>query len=805
MGRAHFEDKAATLAGLEGRLSCGRVLPQATITHARWIAERTAILRRLLAAPWAQETSGRLPPLIVRSSAIGEDGAEELLAGHFLSIQDVQGGDALADAIDQVFRSYEPHLSEDQKVLVQPMLAHVVASGVATSREVGSGRPYIVVNTSFGADTTQVTAGRSNETQVCYHFRGSLVPPAGRCGAVVRLIREIERLTDSKRLDIEFAFVEGEHLPVLLQARPLVNAPASPLPRDRHCRALARAERKIDATLGAHPLASGRRSALGVMPDWNPAEIVGVRPRPLALSLYRNLVTDDVWARQRTTYGYRDLLGVPLLIDILGLPYIDVRASFDSFVPAALSDQAAERLVDHYMDRLLAAPALHDKIEFEIVLSCYAFDTNAKLRALAEAGFGYRDLADLRNALHALTRRVIDPANSPRLADRAGLEKLQERRARILASPAPSLSRAHFLLEDCKRFGTRPFAGLARVGFIAIQLLNSMVAVGAIGEQDRQAFLMSVSTIATEMQRDLATLGKADFLAKYGHLRPGAYDILSPRYDEGPEVYFNGFWSAEHLKRSSADRPAIDFDRGAGEPASDQRQQLWSRLAEAARPLLVEHDFDVEPMAFLTFLADGVREREQAKFEFTRSLSDALALIKEWGASEGLSAEDLSFADVAVVREAYSTAGEPLDLFADAIRRGRERYEITSATCLPPLIVDKGDVWGFELPVATPNFVTNRSVRAPVIRELEGCTLTGAIVMIPNADPGFDWIFSRDIAGLVTAYGGANSHMAIRAAELDLPAVIGAGDHLYGEWSRAGALFIDCANRRVDIMPTVNA
>lgn len=801
MGRAHFEDKAATLAGLEGQLSCGRVLPQATITYARWVSERPAILKRLLSAPWAQESGGELPPLIVRSSAAGEDGANKSLAGHYLSIQHIQGGDALADAIDQVFRSYAPHLTEDQKVLVQPMLAHVVASGVATSREVGSGRPYIVVNTSLGADTTQVTGGRSNETQVCYHFRGSLVPPPGRCGAVVRLIREIEHLTDAKRLDIEFAFVEGEHLPVLLQARPLVNAPAVPLPRDRHSRALSRAERKIDAMLGAHPLARGRRSALGVMPDWNPAEIVGVRPRPLALSLYRNLVTDDVWARQRTTYGYRDLLGVPLLIDILGLPYIDVRASFDSFVPAELSDAAAERLVDHYMDRLLAAPALHDKIEFEIVLSCYAFDTNARLRALAEAGFGYRELADLRTALHALTRRIIDPVDSPRLADRAGLDKLKERRARILASSAPPLSRAHFLLEDCKRFGTRPFAGLARVGFIAIQLLNSMVAAGAIEDADRRAFLMSVSTVASEMQHDLAALGKTAFLDKYGHLRPGAYDILSPRYDEGPEIYFNGFWSADRVLRGSSGDDAIHVDYEPSDAASDQRQQLWSRLAEAARPLLLEHGLDIEPHAFLTFLAEGVRERELAKFEFTRSLSDALALIKEWGASVDLSAEDLSFADVAAVREAYSTAGEPLDLFVDTIRRGRERYEITSATCLPPLIVDKADVWGFDLPIATPNFVTNRSVRGPVIRELEGGTLAGAIVLIPNADPGFDWIFSRDIAGLVTAYGGANSHMAIRAAELDLPAVIGAGEHLFREWSQAGALQIDCANRRVDIMP----
>ena len=35
---------------------------------------------------------------------------------------------------------------------------------------------------------------------------------------------------------------------------------------------------------------------------------------------------------------------------------------------------------------------------------------------------------------------------------------------------------------------------------------------------------------------------------------------------------------------------------------------------------------------------------------------------------------------------------------------------------------------------------------------------------------------------LVTQYGGANSHMAIRCAELGIPAVIGAGEKSFEEW-----------------------
>jgi phosphoenolpyruvate-protein kinase (PTS system EI component) len=40
------------------------------------------------------------------------------------------------------------------------------------------------------------------------------------------------------------------------------------------------------------------------------------------------------------------------------------------------------------------------------------------------------------------------------------------------------------------------------------------------------------------------------------------------------------------------------------------------------------------------------------------------------------------------------------------------------------------------------------------------------IVVIENADPGYDWIFTKNIVGLITKYGGANSHMAIRCSRI---------------------------------------
>ena len=54
--------------------------------------------------------------------------------------------------------------------------------------------------------------------------------------------------------------------------------------------------------------------------------------------------------------------------------------------------------------------------------------------------------------------------------------------------------------------------------------------------------------------------------------------------------------------------------------------------------------------------------------------------------------------------------------------------------------------------------------------------ISNKIVLIERADPGYDFIFSSEILGIVTKYGGSNSHLALRCTELAIPAAIGCDD-----------------------------
>ena len=187
--------------------------------------------------------------------------------------------------------------------------------------------------------------------------------------------------------------------------RPLVVDVADVISNKDHKESLQRVRQAINRITKPHPYLNGQKSVLGVMPDWNPAEIIGIRPNPLALSLYKELVTNSTWAYQRNNYGYKQLRSFPLLISLAGLPYIDVRVSFNSFIPATVEEPLAEKLVNYYIEQLENSPEKHDKVEFDIIFSCFTLDIEHRLNLLVAHGFSPQEINAFATALKALTNK----------------------------------------------------------------------------------------------------------------------------------------------------------------------------------------------------------------------------------------------------------------------------------------------------------------------------------------------------------------------------------------------------------------
>ena len=355
----------------------------------------------------------------------------------------------------------------------------------------------------------------------------------------------------------------------------------------------------------------------------------------------------------------------------------------------------------------------------------------------------------------------------------------------------PNLNQLNAIIHDCINLGTIPFSILARHGFIAKTLLYSLVHKGVLSDDDVSQFFSSVSTVASELVNDMnllqsKKLGIEKFMGKYGHLRPGTYDISSPRYDQIPE-----FGEMDYQEFRNIESKKFEIGKS-------QKKEIDGLLKDDG---LTDLDSD----NLFRYMADAIKGREYGKFVFSRSVSTILEIIARFGEQHFLSRDELSHISIndflSVIKHSDE---EEIEIRLRKIsKKNEELVNVSSAIRLPQVLYDYSGIFVIPFQVSQPNFITNKKASSKSISLKSGedpPSLVNKLVLIENADPGFDWIFSQKISGLITKYGGANSHMAIRCAEFNIPAAIGCGEQRYESLLNAKHIMLDCSASLIKIM-----
>lgn len=740
--------------------------------------------------------------VIVRSSAIGEDSYNNSMAGMYESVPNVILTDkkSFSSAVEEVIDSYskDGFSNDDDQVLVQPMLTDISMSGVVFTQDLNSGAPYYTINyDDISGRFDSITSGKgdTNRTLVVRHGYSSGIR-SSRFQKLLKAIHEIEAVTSCSGLDIEF-FVDSEETIFIVQIRPLA---VSQNWNRGVTKSINRALEQIKSFVidRMRPIygANGHRTILGIMPDWNPVEMLGAAPRRLASSLYEFLITRSVWAEARADMGYRDMSQRPLMHSLGGRMYIDVRESFNSFLPAGLGYDLSEKIVNQWLDRLGEHPELHDKVEFEVAVTTHTPDFHSHVAPKLLGELSADELAQFEVALKKTTASIIGDEPSLVHASLDKIEKLTKMEGVFdepLSSSQSRLLLVQQILDDCKENGTRPFSVIARCAFIAESMLRGLVNVGCFDEARASTFRASIRTVLSDFLNDLHKLradeiDEATFMSQYGHLRPSSYDILSLRYDQRV-------------------MPSHSMGGRSSKCMVEEMFSLSSEENDRINAVLEEQEYGFNAATLFEFMEKAITGREYAKFKFTKHLSDSIELIARWGEGLGLTRDELAHLDIRDILDcsckvAYSVPLE--ESLREISLSNAQKFEITQALKLPFLLVDPLDIDIIPLLKSRPNFITTNSVQTGVVfltgRELQLPDLRNKIVLIEGADPGFDWIFAHSIAGLITKHGGANSHMAIRCAEMDLPAAIGCGDQLFSQFCKTSELRLDCGSEHITVL-----
>ncbi len=540
--------------------------------------------------------------------------------------------------------------------------------------------------------------------------------------------------------------------------------------------ALVNIHKKIKK-ISSNPLLPGKTTILSNMADWNPAEIIGFKPSNLAISLYDELITKNIWATQRANYGYKNVQPNALMFNLFGFPYIDLKTDINSFLPNDLSEKICSKIVDNSIRKISKYPYLHDKIEFEVIETCYDIFSLRNLKKYLNK----KESKKYIDCLKKLTNNILLNYNKILKKELDSLENFEKNIKRFKYLKISEVQKIHFHIHNLKKFGTLPFAGIARIAFITTKILKSFVLLKVISTNELAKFYEGIELCTNDILLSAnkafrSNKEKLKFNNKYGHLRPSTYSIISKNYKENFNNYF--------IKKKKSNRKKIKY-------------QFSKNKLKKMSYILKKHNIKSSIGKFLNISKESIRLREEAKLIFSKGINEIFINLEKLGKEMNISREDLQYLSIQEFENRYQNLDiDKLSVLLKLqIKKNKKSFKLLKNINLPDVITSPNSVYQFEKYQAKGNFITSKVVTGNIIEYVKiknKKLLNNKIVMIENADPGFDFLFGLNIKGLITQYGGVNSHMAIRCLEENIPACIGIGESNYESIKKNKIIELNC-------------
>jgi len=723
--------------------------------------------------------------IIIRSSTRFEDSSQKSQAGKFLSILDVNIKDKnkFYKSVNKVILSYGKSRSNKDQILVQEMISNVYSSGVVFTKDIESGNDYYVINyDDVTGKTNTVTSGSSfYSNRILYIYKNHLNKiKSYRFKKLIHCVKNLETVLNNDLLDIEFAISKDQKF-FLLQVRPISTSKKWKLINKKNIEKIfSQNEKLLSKKFKSKKKLNGNTTIFGNMPDWNPAEIIGKYPSELSYSLYKFIITDSTWAEARSIMGYKELKNEKLMNRFCGQPYIDIRSSLNSFLPKNLNNKISEKIINQGIQILKENHQFHDKIEFEISIPSFDFDTKSKIQQKFGKVLAASEQKIFLKSLKNLTIKFFKKETQFSIDN--SLKKIEEINSKYKNYLKSDINDLNKILLTCKNIGTLYFSILARHAFVAKSFLNSLVNQKILTTNQVERFEQNLNTITSKILNDMLLvkqkkISKKKFMNTYGHLRPGTYDICSPRYEQIKKFKYDSSIKKNHNKNFYISR--------------NQKNKI--------NKLLLVNKFNINYEIFLDYIGNAISLREYSKFIFTKYLSLILEILAKHGKTKNLSREIISNINLNIfkssnIKNITNKGLKRISLY------NKNKLNFLKNIRLPSLLIDSSNIRIVPYQVNLPNFITQKKIKgyySYLTPKNKFKNLEKKIVLIENADPGYDWIFGYNILGLVTKYGGINSHTSIRCAELSIPAVIGCGDQIFSELLKKKSIYLDCSSSAI--------
>lgn len=540
----------------------------------------------------------------------------------------------------------------------------IAVTGVLYTRDLIYNRPYYMVNYQNKEGVTMSKMIAKNAT------REFLSP---RCFKLVTIAREVEdAFPETDAFSVEFRIDEEDNVTVT-RTSPLEEIVDMPRPMTD--------KEFFDTKALAKCVYLDTNHLLSDKAFWNPLERIGSNPRPLDYTLFRDVLTENIWNKAILQLGYTEVNG-ELMQKVGNKPYISMNNTIEALTPSNVQPKLRYKLYQFYENRLSEEKASLGKIHTENILTVYDLSTDAKLNLLLDYDFTTEEISQIRQGLFELTHNILSGYDKIYEEDQQDIQRMIEvRRSVKQQNPMEETNVMKFykqisdLLTSIKQYGAAQYARQERCQFLAKKLCDSLVEADYFTKSEMEEFLVSITTVSTELKKDLfkyshGLMSKEDFNSQYGDLRPGAFDIRTDCYRD--IKLERGIIKAGTLNQTSKDEEAT-----------------YGKLLDSERlkKALEDSGIGITPEKFIDFVIRSTKNKEMFKYEFNRTLSLMLDIVARMGDVLGIAKEDMSYLEIYELLNYHSR-----DSYIQTIQTRRDMYHYNTYLVLPEIIFGVGDI-----------------------------------------------------------------------------------------------------------------
>lgn len=700
------------------------------LSYSRWKKQKSRCLEEVLNAFTGKK-------VIVRSASEIEDHWNQSNAGKFQSY--VIPEPLTDNSINELIASVETVFKKDAQMIdsclfIQEYETNLQQCGVLFTEHPKFGKYLTLSYVNEPGDSDLVTGSRSEreETILCHIGHLRLLPLADQ-----RLVNALLSLKKylPKYFGYDFEYgIRGEKIYVF-QARALTFSSASSyIPDSVSSNFLNFQMKNLDLELR-------RNRILSNMADWNPVEILGVRPSVLANSIFEKYISRSNWIKSRKEMGYYSPEQDNLCYEVSGSLYVRIPLSLSSLTPASASSDFRKKLIECYLEFFQLNIVTHDQVEFQFPCSLFRAQKMKMLEALVKMGLEREETDEYLDCLIRLTeRQVLDSGDFS-----------WEKFIAIKDLDYECLDRNLDLvsLQFCK---------VARHAFIARKWIEEFV------HEERDQILEAISK-------------KARF---------SFHQILKK---QGVTTFRQREYGFEIFSQSNE----ISIDNSYSEELENGPFEILGKIVKEVEP-------SQEIQNKLTnFVIESLVGREVGKrilllslqrlFDFTIENSDKIKAPRAC----------LEFLKIDELYKDFSSFDHQ-----GAVLERKFHREIEKTIFLPDVILKSEDLLCHRLDSSRQGYYIGENVISGKITSLDDARNeigSESIVLLERGEPGLDWLFNTSIAGIITKYGGPNSHVAIQCFEKGKFCILGVGQKKFDDLQKhkGGQITIDFNRRNFTI------